>query len=235
MEPINEAAEQRGCVVIEDAAQAIGAEYKGTKVCGLGLAGCLSFFPSKNLGGLGDGGMVTTNDEIFARKVASLRMHGETERYHHDWIGANSRLDTLQAAVLRVKLRYLDEWTRGRQANARLYAEYLSDVSIPVQLPSAASYQTSHVYNQFVIRCEQRDQLREHLQTKGIGTQIYYPIPLHLQKCFRYLGYRPGDFPEAEKATREVLALPIYAGLPESDIQYICEAIRTFYRGAAPS
>ena len=229
MDPILELARSHGCVVIEDGAQSIGAEYKGRRALGIGDVGCLSFFPSKNLGGPGDAGMITTNDKKLAEKLASLRMHGENRRYHHRWIGTNSRMDTLQAAVLRVKLPHLDDWTAARRTNAECYAARLAGESLPVSLPRPADYQTRHVFNQFVVRCPRRDQLRERLEENGIGSQIYYPVPLHLQECFAYLGYREGDFPESEKAALEVVALPVAPGLAEDDIDYVCDAIREFY------
>jgi dTDP-4-amino-4,6-dideoxygalactose transaminase len=220
MDPLCALAQERGVAVIEDAAQAIGADYQGRRAGSLGKIAAFSFYPSKNLGGCGDGGMLTTNDSALAERLSSLRVHGRTGTYIHQWIGINSRLDTLQAALLRVKLPHLDEWTRRRQANAARYQALLADA--PVGLPQPAPYQTRHVYNQFVIRSAQRDQLQAHLTAQGIGTQIYYPLPLHLQACFRDLGYREGDFPESEKAAREVLALPIHEHLSARDIEMIC-------------
>ncbi len=229
MDPILAVSNDYGCPVIEDGAQAIGAEYKGRRVNGLGLAGCLSFFPSKNLGGLGDGGMVTTNDPQMVRKLRLLRVHGGGGGYRHEVIGINSRLDTLQAAALRVKLPRLDAWTRQRRENAAAYRELLGDAGLPVRMPVPAAYQTRHVYNQFVIRCSRRDELKVYLAEKGIATAIYYPVPLHLQECYRFLGYREGAFPESEKAAREVLALPVHPALARGDIEYVCESIRSFY------
>jgi len=227
MDPILEIAGKHGWAVIEDGAQAIGAEYKGRRAQGLGTIGCISFFPSKNLGGYGDGGMMTTNDAGLADRLRALRVHGSRRKYYHEWVGWNSRLDALQAAVLRVKLKYLDSWTQGRQRNAALYQQLLADT--PVTLPAAAPYQTRHVWNQFVIRCPRRDELRAHLTAAGIGTEIYYPLPLHLQACFQNLGYKASDFPEAERAAREVLALPVQAELGESEISWISDTIRSFY------
>ena len=229
MDPILSLAKEHGCVVVEDAAQSIGAEYKGRRAMSMGLMGCLSFFPTKNLGAAGDAGMVATNDEELARKLASLRVHGETRQYHHRWIGSNSRLDTVQAAVLRVKLRHLDHWTAERQRNAAWYHDHLSGAGLPVRLPEPASYQTEHVFNQFVIRCERRDELREHLSRQGIDSQIYYPLPLHLQECFAYLGYREGELPVSEQACREVLALPAAPGVTAADVDRVTEQIRAFY------
>lgn len=229
MDPILAAATERDCAVIEDGAQAIGAEYKNRQVNVLGAAGCISFFPSKNLGGFGDGGMMTTNNEELARMLSVLRVHGSSDKYRHEYAGVNSRLDALQAAVLRVKLKRLDEWTRGRQRNAHLYCRLLGGERAPVGLPRAAPFQTRHVYNQFVVRCAERDRLRTHLKDNGVGTEVYYPIPLHLQPCYRHLGYKEGDFPESEKAANEVVALPVHSALTTEDIERICRCIRSFY------
>ena len=227
LDPILEIARSRGCTVIEDGAQSIGAEYKGRRAQSIGDIGCLSFYPTKNLGAFGEGGMVLTNFEHHARKLAALRIHGALKKYFHEWVGTNSRLDTLQAAVLRVKLQYLDAETAGRQKNAARYCANLAGV--PVGLPQPASYQTRHIYNQFVIRAPRRDQLRVWLAQNGVGTDIYYPLSLHQQDCFRDLGYRQGDFPESEKAAREVLALPIHSALQEQDVDYVSQQIRAFY------
>ena len=229
MDPIMELARERGCAVIEDGAQAIGSEYKGQAAQSIGDTGCISFFPSKNLGGFGDGGMVTTKDEATARKLAALRVHGAPRKYFHDWVGVNSRLDTLQAAVLRVKLKYLDAETAGRQKNADRYRRRLAGAGLPISLPQPASYQTRHIYNQFVIRAPRRDELKAHLSENGVGSEIYYPLSLHQQVCFRDLGYREGDFPESEKAAKEVLALPVHAALAEDDVEYVCRLISGFY------
>jgi len=227
LDPILSAARAHNCVVIEDGAQSIGADYRGRRSLSLGDMGCLSFFPTKNLGALGDGGMLTTNDEALAAKLTALRTHGGTKKYHHPWIGINSRLDTVQAAVLLVKLRRLDAWTEGRRANAALYTTLLSGTPVSVQQPAA--WQTRHIYNQFVIRCPQRDRLKEHLLENGIGTEIYYPLPLHLQPCYQDLGHKEGDFPHSEQAAREVLALPVHSALASGDIEYVCEMVRGFY------
>jgi dTDP-4-amino-4,6-dideoxygalactose transaminase len=215
-------------LVIEDAAQSIGSEYKGRRAGSIGDFGCLSFFPSKNLGGYGDGGMLTTNSPELAERLMALRVHGSRKKYYHDWVGVNSRLDALQAAVLRVKFRYLDGWSAGREQNAAAYRKLLAGG--PVALPPVRGYQTRHVYNQFVICGERRDALQNHLKQQGIGTEVYYPLPLHLQKCFEHLGYKQGDFPVSERLATESLALPIYSELAKDDIEYVCEAIRTFYR-----
>lgn len=228
MDPLNTLAASRGAKMIEDAAQSIGAEYKGRRTGGLGDVACFSFFPSKNLGGYGDGGMLTTDNAALAEKLACLRVHGERQRYYHDWIGINSRLDALQAAVLCVKLRHLDSWTEGRRRNADLYREALAGV--PVRAPQPAAYQTRYIYNQFVIRAARRDELQAYLKERGIGTAIYYPLPLHLQKCFAYLGGKPGDHPESEALAREALALPIFPELSADDIAYVSRNIAEFYR-----
>jgi len=211
---INEIAEARGIPVIEDAAQAIGARCDSFGVGTMGALGCFSFFPSKNLGGAGDGGLVTTNDARLAEKVRLLRVHGSRKKYEYELLGMNSRLDALQAAILRVKLRHLDQWTAGRRRNADRYRELFREFQLDsrVKLPAAPSRFT-HIYNQFTIRIRHRDALREYLHTRGIPTEIYYPKPLHLQQAFVYLNHRLGDFPEAEAASLEVLSLPIYPEL----------------------
>ena len=222
--------EARRIPVIEDAAQAIGAEYKNRRAGSVGLVGCFSFYPSKNLGGYGDGGMLVTNDGHMAERLCALRVHGRTGAYLHEWVGINSRLDALQAAVLRVKLRHLDAWTERRRENAARYQRLLSDTGLPVAAPQPAAYQTRHIYNQFVIRCQARDRLQTHLKERGIGTEVYYPLSLHQQTCFASLGYRAGDFPESEKAASEVLALPVNPEVSAEDIDYVCDAIRSFYQ-----
>ncbi len=229
MDPILEAAAESGTAIIEDGAQSIGAEYKGRKAQSMGNVGCISFFPSKNLGGFGDGGMLTTNNADLARKLGSLRLHGTTKKYYHEMAGINSRLDTLQAAVLKVKFPHLDSWTEGRQRAAAVYRDTLGPAGLPLQLPVEKDYQTRHVYNQFVIRTQRRDELKAWLQENGVGTEVYYPLPLHLQPCYRDLGYRAGDFPASESAARETLALPVHSALSEGEINYVCELIRSFY------
>ncbi|MCW5982846.1 MAG: DegT/DnrJ/EryC1/StrS family aminotransferase [Bryobacteraceae bacterium] len=228
MDPILAAARAHGSAVIEDAAQAIGAEYKGRRCGGLGDIGCISFFPSKNLGGLGEGGMVTTGDLSLRNMAALLRVHGSRDKYRHELIGVNSRLDAMQAAALLVKLRHLDAWTARRQENAAIYRECLAGRT-PFALPSPAPYQTRHVFNQFVIRSPRRDPLRDYLAKKGIGSEVYYPIPLHLQPCYAGLGYREGDFPESERAAREALALPIHQALTRDEIETVSQAILEFH------
>ena len=226
MGPILERAAARGIPVIEDAAQAVGAEWRGRRAGGIGTIGCFSFFPTKNLGAFGDGGMLTTNDEALARKLKALRIHGSFEKYVHRWPGMNSRLDALQAVVLDVKLDHLDAWNRARQRNAAWYREALAGVvATPVRQP----YQTSHVYNQFVIRCERRDELRTFLLESGVGTEVYYPLALHLQPALAAYGHKAGDFPVSEQLSKEVLALPIFAELTEEEITTVSSLIREFY------
>jgi dTDP-4-amino-4,6-dideoxygalactose transaminase len=219
----------RGLPLIEDAAQSIGAEYQGRRAGSIGAIGCFSFFPSKNLGGYGDGGILTTDDQELAVRLRALRVHGSRVEYIHEWVGRNSRLDALQAAVLRVKLRHLDSWTAGRQTNAALYREAFARRGAPVTLPAAADYQTRHIYNQFTIRAPRRDELRAWLRENGIGSAIYYPVPLHLQQCFAELGYRPGDLPVSERLAAEALSLPVYPELDPADIEYVADAVTRFY------
>jgi len=211
--------------VIEDAAQALSAEYKGKKAGTLGRVACFSFFPSKNLGAFGDGGALTTNDPALAEKLTCLRTHGARQKYYHDEIGINSRLDALQAAVLRVKLPYLDTWSDQRAANARRYDELLAGANVvtPVAKPYAR-----HVFNQYTIRAANRDGLQKHLAAHDIGNAIYYPVPLHLQRCYAALGYREGSLPEAERAAREVLSIPIYPELSDQMARYVAATIREF-------
>jgi dTDP-4-amino-4,6-dideoxygalactose transaminase len=229
MDPICRLAGERGIPVIEDAAQSIGAEYKGRRAGNIGTLGCFSFYPTKNLGGYGDGGMLTTCDPELAERLKALRVHGSAGKYVHAWIGINSRLDALQAAVLRVKLPYLDGWSAGRERNAERYRTQLAK-SIPVLPPIPAPYQTRHIYNQFTIRCADRDRLQAYLRGHGIGSEIYYPIPLHLQPCYSNLDYKRGAFPVSEKVAAESLSLPVQAELSPEDIDYICDTIRTFYQ-----
>jgi dTDP-4-amino-4,6-dideoxygalactose transaminase len=206
--------------VIEDAAQAIGAEASGRRAGAIGEAGCLSFYPTKNLGGAGDGGMVTTNNPELAERLKALRDHGFRKRYHAEMLGGNFRLDAIQAAVLRVKLRHLDRWTEARQRNAAEYRKCLpSGVGLPAEKPGR------HVYNQFVIRHSRRDVLIEQLKAQRIGCEVYYPVPLHLQDCFASLGYRPGSLPVSEQAAKETLALPIYPELTPEMIRHVAQAI----------
>jgi dTDP-4-amino-4,6-dideoxygalactose transaminase len=220
-----------GLAVIEDAAQAIGTTYQGKCVGTQGTFGCFSFFPSKNLGGAGDGGMITTEDAALAEKLRLLRVHGSRKKYHHDILGTNSRLDALQAAILRVKLRHLEGWTEARAARAERYRELFTEsgLSDTVRAPAAPPENSRHVYNQFSIRCPERDALREYLRMAGIPTEIYYPLPLHLQAAFRYLGHANGDFPHAESVSQDVLALPVYPELSGARQRSVVEAIARFY------
>lgn len=228
MNPILEIAQQHGLVVIEDACQAHGAKYKGKRVGSLGRAAAFSFYPAKNLGAYGDGGMVVTNDERVAESLRMLRNYGQREKYHHVLRGYNHRLDTLQAALLRVKLKHLDAWNAARRQRARLYGELLAHSS--VILPMEADY-AEHVYHLYVIRIEDRDELRSHLHDKGIATGIHYPIPIHLQPAYRDLGYEKGSFPVTEEYAEQILSLPMYAELTPGSIEYVADAIRRFWIG----
>ncbi len=224
-------ARQRGIPIIEDAAQAIGAEDHGRRAGSMGTIGCFSFYPSKNLGGAGDGGMLVTNDLDHARRLHMLRVHGEERRYFNKVIGLNSRLDALQAAVLRVKLPHLDAWTVARQRNAQQYELMFGDAGLSekIGLPFVRTG-ARHIFHQFVIRVRdgRRDALREHLRARGVGTDVYYPVPLHLQECFAFLGYKQGDFPIAEAAAQETLALPVYPELTAEQQDYVVSAIKDF-------
>ena len=224
MAPIGDCAREYGIPVIEDAAQAVGARYHEHRAGSFGLAACFSFFPSKNLGGLGDGGMLTTDDEELTARLRLLREHGAERRYYHRVVGINSRLDTLQAAALLVKLPHLDRWTEARRGNAALYNERLCGIEGVVRPVEAKGCR--HVYNQYVIRVPERDRVKAALAAAGIATAIYYPVPLHLQECFAYLGYSAGDLPESEAAAASSLALPIGPELRVDDIDYVSEAIR---------
>lgn len=228
--PILELAKQRGIYVIEDAAQAHGAEYRGSRVGSLGHAACFSFYPAKNLGACGDAGAVATNDDQIALNVRKLRDHGGTEKYQHDLVGYNSRLDTLQAAVLLVKLDYLDEWNRMRRDNARLYTGLLSE--IPGIVTPTVLEGVSHVFHLYVVRVQRgnRDELRQYLQGHGVQTGIHYPRPLHLATAFSQLRYRENDFPIAERCARDILSLPMYPELREEQIRYVVERIRSYMK-----
>jgi four helix bundle protein len=256
MDPIMDIAQRYGLVVIEDAAQAIGSEYKGRRAGSIGHMGCFSFFPSKNLGGFGDGGMVTTNDAALAERIRLLRGHGAHPKYYHKLIGGNFRLDALQAAVLRVKLKYLDDWTAGRQRNAATYRRLFAEAGLTIDPPSCLTAgcharnkgdctlppgrvvlpveapDRRHIYNQFVIRMAQRDRVMAALKARRIGHEIYYPVPLHLQECFAYLGQRPGDLPASECAAAETLALPIYPELTDAMLAAVVEAVAAGVREA---
>jgi dTDP-4-amino-4,6-dideoxygalactose transaminase len=240
MDALLDIARRRELPLVEDAAQALGARYEpagdgpARRAGALGTLGCYSFFPTKNLGGFGDGGMIVTDDDDLAERLRLLRVHGGRQMYHHQWVGWNSRLDALQAAVLRVKLPRLDDWSRGRAANAERYDRWLAESGLTdsghVRTPHRAA-RADHIFNQYVLRVVDRDRLREHLGERGIGHSVYYPVPLHLQECFRDLGYGEGDFPEAELACREVIALPIYPELTEAQQRRVVDALVEFYRG----
>ena len=231
MDAVLEIARKHHLAVIEDAAQAIGARWKEKSIGSLGTCGCFSFFPSKNLGGAGDGGMITTNDPQLAQRLRVLRVHGAREKYRYELLGINSRIDALQAAILRVKLRYLDSWTEDRRRNAETYRELFTEYHLTEQvaLPSEP-VGSVHVYNQFSIRAPRRDALQEYLRARGIPTEVYYPSPLHVEPAFEYLGYRVGDFPNAEAACREVLSLPIYPELARDQQQAVVATIASFYQ-----
>jgi dTDP-4-amino-4,6-dideoxygalactose transaminase len=274
MDPIMDIAQRHNLVVIEDGAQAIGAEHNGRRAGSVGHYGCFSFFPSKNLGAFGDGGMVVTNDPVRAEKLRVLRAHGSKPKYYHKLVGGNFRLDTLQAAIVLAKLKHLDEWTARRQANARRYDKLFTDSGLvhpdllqlpriqndddsisnfqfpsssadsadsadsvlprtPESVSSASSADRSpvrHIFNQYVIRSPRRDALQAYLKEQGIGTEVYYPLPLHLQECFAPLGNKPGDYPESEKAAQETLALPIYPELTDDQARTVVDAIAGFFR-----
>lgn len=221
-----------GLAVIEDAAQAMGSRYKGRMAGSLGTAGCFSFFPTKNLGAFGDGGMVCTDHDEVAEKIRLLRVHGASRKYHHDIVGYNHRLDEIQAAFLNVKLDYLDEWVERRRKIADLYKRLLQEhavrLGIPLKLPAEPGY-AYHAYHQFTIRTKWRDDLLAHLHDKGIGATVYYPVPLHLQQAFAGLGYRKGEFPVAEAAAKEVLSLPMYPELTEEEISWVVQSVLDFF------
>jgi dTDP-4-amino-4,6-dideoxygalactose transaminase len=232
MNPLLEISERHGIPVIEDAAQAIGSEDRLRRAGSMGAIGCFSFYPSKNLGGAGDGGMLVTNDLEHARRLCMLRVHGEEQKYHHRLVGFNSRLDALQAAVLRVKLPHLEKWTKLRQRKAQQYELMFADAGLTEQigLPVVRAG-ARHIFHQFVIRVRdgRRDDLRAHLRERDIGTDIYYPVPLHRQNCFAYLGYAEGDFPVSEHAARETLALPIYPELTDAQQDHVVNSIGEFF------
>lgn len=225
MDKIMEIAEKHGLYVIEDTAQGIGATYKGKKLGTIGHIGTFSFFPTKNLGALGDGGLVVTNDEEIYKKAKSLRVHGSPRKYYHEYLGYNSRLDSLQAAYLLVKLPHTDRWNQMRRKNAEFYNENLRDV-VKVPVERKGNY---HIYHQYSLRTDKRDKLKNYLVDNGIGVAIHYPIPLHLQPAFFYLGYKEGDFPEAEKAAKEVLSLPIFPELTDEEKEYVVKKIWEFF------
>jgi dTDP-4-amino-4,6-dideoxygalactose transaminase len=226
-------ARRHGLRVIEDAAQAIGSEDgEGRRACSIGDIGCLSFFPTKNLGAFGDAGACVTNDPVLAAKLMKLRVHGMEPKYYHELIGGNFRLDEIQAAVLNVKLPYLDSWSEARQRNAAFYdaAFVRAGLGAKVRTPPPATKGSRHIYNQYCIRVERRDELRAWLTKHEVGAEIYYPLALHMQQCFAYLGHKPEDFPESLRATQESLALPIYPELMESQLQYVVDTVTKFAR-----
>ncbi len=232
MDAVMRVAQAHDLVVIEDAAQAIGAEYNGRRAGSIGHYGCFSFFPSKNLGAAGDAGMIVTNDAQRAEKLRCLRGHGAKPKYYHRIIGGNFRLDAIQAAVVSAKLQHLDEWTAARQRNAKRYDHLIGEAGLPIDLPAVVTGR--HIFNQYVIRLSARDELQAILQKKGVGTEVYYPVPMHLQECFAYLGYTAGAFPESERAAKQTLALPIYPELTESQAQYVVECLCEFFGRPAP-
>ena len=229
MDEIMAIAKEHGLYVIEDAAQAIGAEYKGHKAGTIGHLGCFSFFPTKNLGAYGDGGLVVTNDDELAERVRMLRVHGSKPKYYHHLVGTNSRLDALQAAILQAKLPHLEKWTERRQKIADLYDRLLQGLDALV-LPYRAPNRT-HIFHQYTVRVRggKRDALQKHLKQQGIETQVYYPLPLHLQPCFKGLGYKEGDLLESERASREVLSLPMFPELRDEEVEYVASAVRRFF------
>jgi dTDP-4-amino-4,6-dideoxygalactose transaminase len=240
MDPIMEVSKQYGLYVIEDACQAIGADYKGKKAGSIGHLGCFSFFPSKNLGGYGDSGLVTCNDSDIADKITLLRNHGQRAKYHSLLVGGNFRMDALQAAVLRVKFKHLERWTEARRSHADAYRKLFTEggISIPLKdiglssgivLPIETGH-GRHIYHLFLIRTKNRDALSSHLRNHSIGCEVYYPIPLHLQECFKDMGFKPGDFPHSERAAKETLALPIYPELTDDMLSRVVSAIAEFHR-----
>ncbi|MEI7450604.1 MAG: DegT/DnrJ/EryC1/StrS family aminotransferase, partial [Desulfomonile sp.] len=230
MGPLLEISAKYGLPLIEDAAQAIGAEYMGKRAGSFGLVGCFSFFPSKNLGAFGDAGMITTSDKSLADRIRIIRNHGSNPKYHHKLLGGNFRLDAIQAAVLRVKLKHLEEWTKMRRENAAYYTQRLHELGLTGEkiIPPPV-VRERHVYNQYVVRAKNRDALREFLGSRGVGTEIYYPKAIHLQDCVIEGRYKQGDFPISEKASDEVLALPIYPELNSEDKEYVVSMIKEFY------
>jgi dTDP-4-amino-4,6-dideoxygalactose transaminase len=229
MDEITSVAKRHGIPIIEDAAQAIGSTYKGKKAGSFGLTGCFSFYPTKNLGGYGDGGFITTDDDNIADLLRRLRIHGARPKYFHSLVGINSRLDSMQAATLLVKLKHLPEWHEARRARAENYDKLLSDID-GVKTPFVHEY-NYHIYHQYTILAERRDDLREYLKSREIGCEIYYPLPMHLQECYRELGYKKGDMPAAEKASDMALSIPIFPELTADEQDYIAGSIAEFYKG----
>ena len=232
MDPLLQISEKTGIPIIEDTAQAIGAEDHGRRAGSMGAMGCLSFYPSKNLGGAGDGGMVVTNSSDLARRLQTLHVHGENRKYHHQSIGINSRLDALQAVVLRIKLPHLEDWIKGRQDKAAKYERMFAETNLTEQINSPFIRSDGrHVFHLFVIRvCDgRRDDLRSYLHEEGIGADVYYPVPLHLQECFAYLNYRKSELPIAERASEDTLALPVYPELTEEQQERVVQAVADFF------
>lgn len=233
MDPILEIARRHNLAVIEDAAQAIGSEYKGRRAGSMGTVGCYSFFPSKNLGCFGDGGAVVTQDRALADKIRLLRGHGSHPKYYHKVVGGNFRLDSIHAAVLRIKLKHLDSWTQARQQGAAYYTAAITKYGLQGRLvESPKIMQSRHIFNQYVVRCEDREGVREHLKKDRITTEVYYPQPMHLQECFANLGHRKGEFPESERAALTTLALPMYPELPNSQRERVVRSIAAYYESA---
>lgn len=227
MDEIMEIARKHNIAVVEDAAQAFGTEYKGKKVCSIGDTGCVSFFPTKNLGGAGDGGAVLTNNDELAEKIRILRVHGSKPKYFHKIIGINSRLDALQAAVLRAKFPFLDKWNKQRNEAAEFYNSHLRNTE-GISCPAHAEGRTYHIYTIRTKNRESRDALKEYLAKAGIGTGIYYPLPMHLQECYLKFGYKQGDFPETERASEEVLSIPLFPSITKEEQEYVCSKISEF-------
>ncbi|MCD6586448.1 MAG: DegT/DnrJ/EryC1/StrS family aminotransferase [Desulfobacteraceae bacterium] len=230
MDRIIELAKENNLVVIEDAAQAIGSEYQEKRAGSLGDFGCFSFFPSKNLGGFGDGGIVTTSSKDQYENLKILRVHGGHPKYYHNQIGGNFRLDALQAAIVSIKLKYLDQWTKARQENAQMYNSFIKEAGLSNKVTVPFEKENRHIYNQFILQvADRRDELKDFLIKNNVGCEIYYPVPLHLQKCFADLGYSTGDFPVSEYAAEHILALPVYPELREEQIAYVVDQIKQFY------
>jgi dTDP-4-amino-4,6-dideoxygalactose transaminase len=232
MDALRQIAERHNLPLIEDAAQAIGAEYHDRRAGVMSAVGCFSFFPSKNLGGAGEGGLMTTDDDQLAEKLRLLRVHGMQPKYYHQIVGVNSRLDALQAAVLRIKLKYLDQWSEARGRNAERYNRLFGEAGVEEVVTPITRPRRRHIFNQYTIRCPRRDDLMNFLKRRNVGSEVYYPVPLHLQECFKDLGYANGDLPATEAAARECLSLPIYPELTEAMQQYVVEQIAEYYRGA---
>lgn len=224
MDELMEISSSTGIPIVEDSAQAFGAEYHGKKVCSFGKIGCVSFFPSKNLGAYGDAGMVFTDDDVLDVKLRAIAVHGAEKKYYHDYVGVNSRLDTIQAAILRVKSKHLDRYNKLRSHFAKMYTEQLKDVVTTPETPA----DRKHIFHQYTIRTERRDDLLNYLKAAGIPSAIYYPVPLHLQKAYQNLGYKHGDFPVAEKLSTDVLSLPMHPHLKEEEVEFVASRIREF-------